>query len=414
MPLRVKVKKMNKAKLWSKDFIIVSSINFFVTLIFFLLMVSISIYAVEKFRASTSEAGLVTGIFVIGALLGRLLAGRIIETKGRKKILFVGLIFFTVTTFLYFGANNLLFLLMNRFLHGISLGVASTATGTIVAQIIPASRRGEGIGYYSLSAIIATAIGPFLGLYLMQHTSFQIIFVFCLMLGTFSLVTAFFLSAQPIQVSENVAEDMKGFKISNYIEYKALPIAVVTLIAGFTYSGVLSFITFYAKELHLIDAASFFFVIYAIVVFLSRPFSGRLLDLKGANFVIYPALLVFAGGMFLLSQVQQGWTLLLAGAIIGLGYGNYTSSAQAVSVKVTPPHRLGLATSTFFIFVDLGFGLGPYILGFLIPYTGYRGLYMTMVSIILFCMILYYFLHGKKEKQLNQGNVVLSEANSSV
>ncbi|WP_416828841.1 MFS transporter [Ectobacillus polymachus] len=403
---------MKNEKLWSKDFMIVSSINFIVTLIFYLLMVSISIYAVDKFHASTSEAGLVTGIFVIGALFGRLLTGRIIEAKGRKKILFVGLICFIITTLFYFGATNLPLLLMNRFLHGIAYGITSTATGTIVARIIPPSRRGEGIGYYSLSAIIGTAIGPFLGLYFMQHTSFSMIFVFCLLVEAFGLVTAIFLSAQPIQ--ENVEVDTKGFKISNYIEYKAIPIAFVTLIISFVYSSVLSFITFYAKELQLIDAASFFFVIYAIVVLLSRPFSGRLFDSKGANLVIYPTLLVFAGGMLLLSQVHQGWTLLLAGAIIGLGYGNYTSSAQTVSVKVTPPHRLGLATSTFFIFMDLGFGIGPYLIGFLIPYTGYRGLYLTMVGIILLCMVLYYFMHGIKEKQLNRGKAVLSEANTNI
>lgn len=132
------------------------------TLIFYLLMVTISTYAVEKFDANTSEAGLVTGIFVIGALLGRLFAGRIIDQIGRKKILFLGLILFAVTTLLYFVANTLFLLLINRLLHGIALGIASTATGTIVAQIIPSTRRGEGIGYYSLSAIIATAIGPFL------------------------------------------------------------------------------------------------------------------------------------------------------------------------------------------------------------------------------------------------------------
>ncbi|AGK52299.1 MFS transporter [Bacillus sp. 1NLA3E] len=398
---------MNKAKLWTKDFLIVSGINFFVTLIFYLLMVTISTYAVEKFDANTSEAGLVTGIFVIGALLGRLFAGRIIDQIGRKKILFLGLILFAVTTLLYFVANTLFLLLINRLLHGIALGIASTATGTIVAQIIPSTRRGEGIGYYSLSAIIATAIGPFFGMYLKEHASYQIIFLFCLILGAFSLVTALFLKVPSIQVSNNVAREIKGFKMSNFIEKKAIPISVVTFFVGFAYSGVLSFITFYAKELKLVEAASFFFAIYAIMVLVSRPLTGRLFDVKGANLVIYPALSVFAAGMFLLSQVEQGWTLLVAGAIIGLGYGNYTSSAQAVSVKVTPPQRLGLATSTFFIFVDLGFGIGPYILGFFVPYTGFRGLYMIMVGVILFSMVLYYFLHGKKERQLNKTNTVL-------
>lgn len=398
---------MDKAKLWTKDFVIVSGINFFVTLIFYLLMVTISTYAVEKFDANTSEAGLVTGIFVIGALLGRLFAGRVIDHIGRKKILFLGLILFAATTLLYFVANNLFLLLINRFLHGIALGIASTATGTIVAQIIPPTRRGEGIGYYSLSAIIATAIGPFFGMYLKEHASYQIIFLFCLILGAFSLVTALFLKVPSIQVTNNKAREIKGFKMSNFIEKKAIPISVVTFFVGFAYSGVLSFITFYAKELKLVEAASFFFVIYAIMVLVSRPLTGRLFDVKGANLVIYPALVVFAAGMFLLSQAEHGWTLLMAGAIIGLGYGNYTSSAQAVSVKVTPPQRLGLATSTFFIFVDLGFGIGPYILGFFVPYTGFRGLYMIMVGVILFSMVLYYFLHGKKERQFNKTNTAL-------
>ena len=108
-----------RAKLWTKDFIIVSLINFLVTLVFYLLMVTISVYAVEQFHASTSEAGLVTGIFIIGALIGRLLTGGIIDQYGRKKILFIGLILFTLTTLLYFQINSLPFLLINRLLHGI-------------------------------------------------------------------------------------------------------------------------------------------------------------------------------------------------------------------------------------------------------------------------------------------------------
>jgi MFS family permease len=91
-------------------------------------------------------------------------------------------------------------------------------------------------------------------------------------------------------------------------------------------------------------------------------------------------------------------TLLLAGVLIGLGFGNMQSSTQAVAVKVTPPHRMGLATSTFFIFLDAGLGFGPYILGFIIPLTGYRTLYVILGVVALATIVLYYFLHGKNEK----------------
>lgn len=154
---------MNKGRLWTKDFITASVINFFVFLIHFLLLVTIASYAVDKFHASTNIAGLVAGIFIIGALIGRLGTGRIIEDIGSKRILIVSTLFFVITSVLYFAAINLFLLIIIRFLHGIVFGVASTATGTIVAQIIPHGRRGEGIGYYSIGAILAVALGPFVG-----------------------------------------------------------------------------------------------------------------------------------------------------------------------------------------------------------------------------------------------------------
>jgi MFS family permease len=113
---------------------------------------------------------------------------------------------------------------------------------------------------------------------------------------------------------------------------------------------------------------------------------------------MYPGLVIFAMGLFLLSSASMSATLLLAGVLIGLGFGNMQSSTQAVAVKVTPPHRMGLATSTFFIFLDAGLGFGPYILGFIIPLTGYRTLYVILGVVALATIVLYYFLQGKNEK----------------
>ncbi|CAK6478533.1 MFS transporter [Peribacillus simplex] len=387
----------SRTRLWTKDFVIVSSINFFITLIFYLLMVTLAIYAVNELDASTSEAGLISGIFIIGTLIGRLFIGRFIDSIGRKKTLFIGLIFFTLTTLLYFVDLGIGFLLVNRLIHGMAMGMASTATGTIVAQIIPPTRKGEGIGYYSMSATLATAIGPFIGLFMAQHTSFQIIFSFCLALGVISLITAFFLYVPALKVTAKVTES-KGFKLSNFIEPKALPISIITLLLAFCYSSVLSFISFYAIEINLVNTASFFFVVYAVAVLLSRPFSGPLMDRKGSNFIMYPAFIIFGVGLLLLSMTTNSFTLLAAGFLIGLGFGNMQSSSQAIAVKLTPPHRMGMATSTFFIMLDAGLGFGPYILGFIIPVTGYSTLYVILGVVVILTSVLYYFLHGKKER----------------
>ena len=388
---------MNKGRLWTKDFIIVSSVNFFLTLVFYSLMVTIAVYAVNELDATTSQAGLVTGIFIIGTLIGRLFIGRYIDSIGRKRTLYIGVVFFTLTTLLYFVNYGITFLLINRFIHGVTLGIASTASGTIVAQIIPAKRKGEGIGYFSMSATLATAIGPFIGLYMSQHTSFQMIFAFCLAVGIISLITAIFVNVPPLPASTK-APERKGFKLSNFIEPKALPIAVITLIVAFCYSSVLSFITFYAIEIDLVNAASFFFLVYAVSVLVSRPFTGRLMDVKGANTIMYPAFIILGIGMLLLSVVDTSISLLVAGILIGLGFGNMQSCTQAVAVKLTPIHRMGLATSTFFIFLDAGLGFGPYLLGFIIPITGYSTMYVIMGVLTLVTSVLYYFLHGKKER----------------
>jgi MFS family permease len=387
---------MNKERLWTKDFVTVSVINFLILLVHLLLMVTIASYAIDNFHASTSIAGLVAGIIIIGALIGRLGAGRITEAAGSKRILIIGVIFLIVTSALYFGAVNLPLLIINRLLHGIALGVASTATGTIVAQIIPDSRRGEGIGYYSMSTLLSAAIGPFLGILLSHNANFTIIFIFNLILGVIIFVISIFVNEPEHKFcKQDQINAGRSFKISNFLEFKAIPISIVSLVIGFSYSGVMTFISVYSTQIHLVEAASFFFLVYAVVSLASRPFSGRLFDVKGANTVVYPCLFIFALGMLLFSQANHGITLLLAGAMFGLGYGNYMSCSQAIAIQLTEPHRYGLAISTFFIFFDLGLGVGPFLLGFLVPFTGFRGLYLLMVVVILAGIVLYHFLQGR-------------------
>jgi len=387
---------MDKPKLWTKDFLTIALVNFFVALNFYLLMVIIAVFAMEVFHSSPSVAGLASSIFVIGTLVARFFSGKWIERVGRRKMLYAGLILSLVMTVLYFGINGIVFLLVVRLLHGAAFGIASTAAGTIVTSIIPAKRCGEGLGYYMLSVTLATAIGPFLGMFISQHGSFSLIFVACAISAVLSFASALFLSVPEIALTKEQLEAMKGFNFKSFFEPKAIPISIVCGVIYFCYSSVLSFLTVYSREIHLVDAASLFFIIYAVVVLFSRPYTGRLFDSKGENSIMYPAILIFAIGMIILGQAHYGYTLILAAAFIGLGSGAVQSISQAISVKVTPPHRMGLATSTFYVLLDVGVGVGPFILGLFIPFAGYRGIYMGVGIIAVACIFLYYALHGKK------------------
>ena len=316
-------------------------------------------------------------------------------------MLFIGLLVSTIATAFYFGSANMPLLLANRLFHGIGLGIASTATGTMIAQAIPASRRGEGIGYFSMSTVMATAIGPFFGIFMSQHYPFHMLFVLCLSLSVVTLIMFFFVNETVKQPASNKQEVVrKRVGLSNFIERKALPISIITLFVALAYSGVLSFISFYAKEINLVETASFFFLVYAIVVLLSRPFSGKLLDVKGAKFVVIPSLVLFALGMIVLSQTHSGIMLLMAGAILGLGYGNFQSIAQAIALKGISVERLGIATSTFYIFLDSGLGFGPYFLGVVVPGLGYRGMYEVLTVVILLSLVAFILLFRKGKENI--------------
>ena len=274
------------------------------------------------------------------------------------------------------------------------MGLSSTATGTIVAQVIPGSRKGEGIGYYSMSSTLATAIGPFVGLIMSQYTSFSVIFLACFVIGLISLGSALFVK---VPEADN-PQVVRGFSLGAFVEPKALPIALIIGVAALSYSSVLSYINFYASELDLVEAASIFFLVYSIAVLISRPITGRLMDARGANIVMYPAIVLFAVGMLVLSQANNAVMLLLAGALIGLGFGNIQSGTQAIAVKAADPHRMGMATSTFFIALDAGLGFGPYFIGMLIPLTGFSMLYLLLAGVVFFTVFLYYLMNGRRER----------------
>ncbi|MFS0879185.1 MFS transporter [Metabacillus niabensis] len=390
---------MTNEKIWTKDFIIIGIINFLSILMFYLLMVTIASYAMDEYHVSTSTAGLVSSIFIVGSLIGRLGAGRFIAQLGATKILWIGLSTFLITSCFYFIQIGVGFLLINRLLQGIGVGIIGTAAGTIIAQILPASKKGEGIGYFSLSVILATAIGPFIGIYLMKlKNGFNLMFSMNIILSAIILIGFFFVKLKLPVVAKQTSKVEGKSILSKFIEPKAVPISIIALIVGFTYSGIMSFLSFYAEEIDLVDAASYFFLAYAIIIIISRPYTGKIMDAKGANIIVYPCLAVFTVGMLLFSEAASGWMLLVSAVLIGFGYGNFNSIAQTVAVKVTEPHRFGLATSTYYILYDLGLGVGPFILGFIAPITGYRTVFLLMVPIILICIPLYYFLYGRKEK----------------
>jgi len=391
---------MSTTKLWTKDFILIFIVNFFTFITFLLLMSVMSLFSIERFGATQGEAGLTTGIFVIATLFARLFAGKYIDLLGRRKLLYISLIVFLSGSLLYFFITSLIGLYLVRVIHGLAFGIVSTATSTIVNDLIPDEKRGEGTGYFVMSANLAMAIGPFLGVILLQYFDFPLVFAVCCSFGMISLFGSFFIKISEVHLSKREREGVFRFRFRAFFEPAAIRISICMTMVTFTYASLLSFIFIYAENIGLDKVSSFFFIVYALVILISRPFTGPRFDKYGENSVVYPSLLLLAIGFIIVSQAHQGITFLLAAALIGVGFGTIQSSFQAIAVMSTHlPHRRALATSTYYIFLDMSNGFGPYLIGILLAFISYREMYFIMGIISICCICLYYLLHGKKAQK---------------
>lgn len=374
--------------LLTRDFWLIAAVNLFVMTAYYSLMVTTAKFASDRFNATTSIAGLVAGITVIGILISRFSSGYLTQQFSTKTLLVVGACLLVPATIGYHFVTSIFFLLLVRLVHGLAIGLISTVTNTAVILLFPVSRKGEGISYFSLSTILGTAIGPFTGLILMQTVGFTILFNIEIILSLLALIVSLLINSHKIRfVSRGTKRQVQ---LQDFLEPKAFPISLVMFLVGLSYAALQAYLSFYAGDLHLTTYASYFFLVYAVAILLSRPLTGRLLDAFGATPVIIPSLIIEIGGLVLLSSTHSGIGILGAALLIGLGFGNFQSAAQTIVAKIVTIERISQSTATFFILFDLSIGVGPYLLGLIEPAIGYRSLFLVTAIIVLIGLILYY------------------------
>jgi len=202
----------------------------------------------------------------------------------------------------------------------------------------------------------------------------------------------------PEQKVANKTTNKVAFSWKNLFEPHALPIALCGGLLAFVYSSLLGFLPLYARKIGMMDMASYFFAVYALTIILSRPFISKLLDRMGVNRIVYASVFVYFAGMVGLSQADTSLQFLLAGAIIGLGFGGLNPSFQTLAVLSAPTHKRGLATSTYFLSMDIGVGLGSLLLGLVADCTNYRVMYLLCSILVIFIAVLFYLINHRDKK----------------
>ena len=374
------------------NFMVVTCINLLLMTDYYLIFVTGTAHVQKTFGVSLSVAGFSSGIMVIGCLAGRFATGNQMSAIGGKPCLLVGLLLFAASIGGLGLAHSLPLIFVQRFVAGFGVGVAGTATGAIVAYVVPVRFHGLGIGIFTMSAALALALGPFLGISLSLNYGYQAMVQLSGLICLLCLFIFIFLrNLPPMRLRLRPV-----FRLYSYIDPRVVRFSLVALVVCPGYGCVQAFLPTFAAEHGLTGAASIFFLCYAAAALLTRPQTGRLFDTHGEHVVIYPALVVTSLALFVLSQAHSTAVLLCAGLLLGVGFANFQSVGQAVSLSLVSRSRYAQATTTFYIFFDLGIGLGPYVFGHLIPMAGYSGMFLTLGTIVMGSVGLYRLIHGKR------------------
>ena len=432
---------MEEERLWTRTFVALMVINFCSAMSFYLITVKITEYALVQLGAPYNIAGLSVSAYVVSALVTRLVFGRQIDRLGAKRALAIGAVVNVAAMLLYLAPLDFAQLVGVRIIHGFGFAVLSGSAAAGATLVIPANRSGEGIGYFSMMQALATGVGPFAAIAVVNaFGTYQAMFAAGAIAAFLALLVLFALDLPavpqagsriaveacdraggghvpneavdaPASVSASTAADVRQREstaaddriqrrgsasgIGSLVQLAIVPLASVMLLLYFGYAGVLSFATVYATELGLDEAFGFFFVVYALVIMVSRPFVGRRIDRKGENSTIYACLTSFVAGFVLLGLTANAAMLLASAALIGFGIGATQSIIHAVIARDTAPDEQGRATSTFYMSMDLGSGVGPLVIGCIIPAIGYRASYFLIAVVGIFAAIDYYLVHGR-------------------
>lgn len=392
---------MEREKLWTPEFLGMGGSNLFLFMSQYIMVASLPIFIMETLGGGDMEAGLAMTAFQIGAVSCRPLAGRIIDAVNKQRLMRTATIafFLVMLAFNWLHSEQAIYAL--RFLHGCIFALATTAAAAMAALVLPASRKGEGIGYFALSTNLAMVVGPLIGLVLIGNFGSIALFAFLAALAALTFLAA---NARrlPDEVVRPAGRQKKGFHLSDFIERRSLAPALLGGIVFFAYGGILTFIPLYAKSLGLQAETSLFFVVFAFVIILTRPVIGRLFDEKGPDWTVYPGFACFAAGMLLFSQVGTTAGLLVSAAVLGIGFGALSPAFQTLAVESAPAARAGVATATYFWSLDISVGLAAVLLSFVAAQFGYAFMYGICCTAIIFFNAVLYFIwrrtHRKKQR----------------
>lgn len=385
---------MNKSnkQLWTKDFIIIVIINFFLFLGYNLAIPVLPIY-VHKLGGSDSISGLVIGAVPFAAMIVRPTIGYLLDTFGRKIVIIISFICFSLIVFSQGFVDSILMLVILRAIQGLFWGCSTASTSTVASDIIPYNRIAEGMGFFGVASSLASALGPPIGIFLIMQYSFMHLYNVSALLVIMAILLLFNISF--------ISLPSKSVRKNGIFEKRALRPAVLMFFVAMFYGAISSYIGTFIIHLN-IPNSSLYFPIYALTLLITRPLIGSLVDKKGYDYAIIPGMFSLCIATLIFSSTQTLFPLLIGGVFFGLGFGTLLPSLQAMTVAGIEANRRGTANSTFFVGYDSGIGVGALVFGSLLENFGYSLSFRFMIIPALMIFIVNLLI--KKQHKISLEN----------
>lgn len=385
---------MRTDKMVTPSFCYILAANFLLYFAFYLILPILPFYLEEEFMVGKSMIGFVLSCYTLAALCIRPFAGYFLDTFARRPLYLVAYFIFAAIFAGYMFATVLTLFIALRVVHGLAFGMVTVAGNTILIDILPSSRRGEGVGYYGLANNIAMSFGPMIGLFMHESVTYDVIFLCALLSCGLGILMAYM-----VKTPYKPPVKREPISLDRFFLVKGTLAGISLLLFSIPYGMTTTYVAMYADEIGIDVNSGLYFTFMAIGLAVSRLFSGRQVDKGRVTLVISLGMYLAAISFFLLAALKSlmAWnhvftSYLYIGIALsqGVAFGTMFPAFNTLFVNLAPNNQRGTATSTYLTSWDVGIGIGLMVGGSIaqrlggFEYAYLFGACLTVISTLFF------------------------------
>ena len=413
--------KNGNPKILSRQFFLVLLVSFLIRMCQQLQNTSLPLFIQNILGGSTAEAGVLVSVFMTSALVARLFIGRLVDKRGRKPIMIGGIAVFGITVIAFGFIKSMPMLYVLRAIQGIGFAGLTTAISTSITDMTPESRLSQGIGYYGLTQSLTQAIGPVAIIFIIGNYGYDNIFNIFAAFAIGSLILACTVNVEKFRVAkleqrkqsgivfENIATTVPpplaqpkgkfiGF-VGKFIEPRSVLPALCASFIGIATTSVGTFLPTYGLSLGL-DGIGAAFTVQAGAIAVSRIFAGKISARYGSSRVVLPAAIMIALSLVAMSFATTLPAFMAIAAVYGLSFGALQPEINSITITRAPFERRGIASSTYFNFLDLGNAVGASLWGFMSAAFGLKYIFAFAAVSLVFVLLIYFKVDSEKKVKL--------------